>query len=143
MASDRRRMQELGKLGGLATAARRQAARQPREPLPWSLLELADRAGFTGESWARWRVWLKASEGMPLTPEELEVWRHHTGREHQEAGASRDCRHLPHRTHPRWSATRFHRHRKCQARRSRPVRCGHRGRGWFSRRGPEASSRRR
>ena len=56
-------------------------SRRPGEPLDWSLLALADRVGLVGESWRVGRVLLKASEGLALTPDEVVVFQHHTGRE--------------------------------------------------------------
>jgi hypothetical protein len=36
---------------------------------------------FKGETWDRWRVFLKALFGLPMDEAELEVYRHHTGRQ--------------------------------------------------------------
>ena len=65
----RRALRAAGKKGASSWWAKVATAKQPKEPLDWSLLELADRAGFTGPTWARWRVWLKVSAGLTLDPE--------------------------------------------------------------------------
>jgi hypothetical protein len=36
---------------------------------------------FKGDTWDRWRVFLKALFGLPMTDAEREVYRHHTGRQ--------------------------------------------------------------
>ena len=37
--------------------------------------------GFDKPSWARWRVFLTALFGLPMTPEQLGIFKHHTGRD--------------------------------------------------------------
>jgi len=46
---------------------------------------------FRGASWARWRVFLKALFGLPLTAGELEIFRHHTGRQMPPTGPFREA----------------------------------------------------
>ncbi len=69
-----------GRDAGRKGAEARWRKPRPGAPLPWSLLELADRAGLVGASWRVGRVLLKASEGLPLEPDELPIYEHHTGR---------------------------------------------------------------
>ncbi|HVH31872.1 MAG TPA: hypothetical protein VNA31_09460, partial [bacterium] len=73
-------LRRIASLGGRAKAAKQRAARARGEPVSWSLLELADRAGLVGQSWRAGRVLLKVSEGLPLEPDEVLVFQHHTGR---------------------------------------------------------------
>jgi hypothetical protein len=53
---------------------------------PISIIEaLADPSifgnmGFDAESWGPWRVFLTALFGLPMAPEQLEIFKHHTGR---------------------------------------------------------------
>ena len=79
MPSSRERMRELARLGGLAKAAQRRAARVV-QPFAGSVLDAMDVAGLTGPSWAAWRVLVKASFGLPLEPAELVTYQEHTGR---------------------------------------------------------------
>ena len=71
-------------------ASKRWSRPRPGQPLEWSLLELADRAGLVGESWRTGRVLLKVSAGLPLEPEELLTFQHHTGRERAPTAAPRE-----------------------------------------------------
>jgi len=77
----RERAAELGRLGGTAKAAKLAKLREPKGPLAWSLLDLADRAGLVGESWLAGRTLLKVSVAEPLTDAELAVFQACTGRE--------------------------------------------------------------
>src|SRR2546428_3175317 len=52
--------------------------------------DFADVLGFTGESWAAWKVYLKAAFALPMTPEELTVYAKHTGRSAPPASPSRE-----------------------------------------------------
>ena len=53
---------------------------------PITILEALDDAsmfgsmGFAAESWSRWRVFLTGLFGLPMAPEQLEIFKHHTGR---------------------------------------------------------------
>jgi hypothetical protein len=61
-------------------------AKKPAGAAPISILEalqddaLFGRMGFDAESWRPWRVFLTALFGLPMAPEQLEVFKHHTGR---------------------------------------------------------------
>ena len=63
------------------------ARRANKKPIAASnLIEALDNPalfggmGFEKPSWARWRVFLTALFGLPMTPEQLEIFRHHTAR---------------------------------------------------------------
>jgi hypothetical protein len=72
------RTKRAASLGGQTTAAQRRAARQP-----WcgTILDLMNLAGMVGESWRPWRSFWKACYAIPTTPDELAIFRQHTGRE--------------------------------------------------------------
>jgi hypothetical protein len=91
MASDRRHMRELGKLGGLAKAAKRRSARQPVEPYGEPFLAFVDAVGRGGPSRATWRVFWLAADGLPLSDAELVVFRRHTARQHAPTAPAREC----------------------------------------------------
>lgn len=63
----------------------RKAKKLANTDVPTILEALADRAlfggmGFDRPSWDRWRVFLTALFGLPMAPEQLEIFKHHTGR---------------------------------------------------------------
>lgn len=74
-------MRELGRRGGHARAAKLRALKAPPEPLGGTILAALERLGFSGVSWAAWRVFLKALFGLELTADELVVYRRHTARD--------------------------------------------------------------
>lgn len=72
------RAREAGRKGGKVSSGRRWGLNRPYEG---TIIDLADAAGLTGPSWAPWRVFLKATDGLPLSEEELVIFRRHTERE--------------------------------------------------------------
>ena len=72
------RTREAGRKGGFALTAQRRAKGGPFEG---TILDVMDIAGLTGSSWKAWRVFLKAVFALPMTAEELAVYRRHTDRE--------------------------------------------------------------
>jgi hypothetical protein len=65
---------------------RNPASKKKATAAPLSILEaledgaLFGRMGFDAESWTAWLVFLAALFGLPMTPEQLAVYRRHTGR---------------------------------------------------------------
>lgn len=46
---------------------------------------------FRGDSWAAWRVFLRALFGLEMSPEELEVYKEHTERDTPPASQAREA----------------------------------------------------
>lgn len=46
---------------------------------------------FRGPSWDRWKVFLAALFGLPMTTEQVEIFRHHTGRTTPPSAPAREC----------------------------------------------------
>lgn len=82
MATDERRahLKRIASLGGQAAKAARQAAKEPLPPYGDPFLTFLDAVGRGGPSRAAWRAYWKAVDGLPLEPEELSLFRLHTGR---------------------------------------------------------------
>src|SRR5437588_11421438 len=80
------------------SAAGRELARKSaaaRKPLPdpgtITILDLLKPWGLDGESWAAWRVFLKALYALPLDATELVVYQRHTGRTTPPVTPVREC----------------------------------------------------
>lgn len=72
------RTKALAVKGGKSRAAQR---RQARGPYEGSILDMMDACGLTGETWAAWRVYLKAVFALPMDADELVTFTRHTERE--------------------------------------------------------------
>jgi hypothetical protein len=69
---------EVGAKGGKATAVQRRA-----EKGPWTgtIIDLMDHAGMVGADWLPWRSFWKAVYALPMSDDELAIFRKHTRRE--------------------------------------------------------------
>lgn len=78
---DREHFREMGRKGGFARAANMRAAKAPAEPLNGTVLDaMRIIPGFEGASWDSWRTVLRALDGLPLEPGDLERWHELTQR---------------------------------------------------------------
>ena len=89
MSMDPKRAKELGRLGGLAKAAKRPKT----APAPYGapFLAFVEAIGRGGPSRATWRVFWKGADGLPLDDSELEVFKRHTARDRAPTEPAREC----------------------------------------------------
>lgn len=67
-----------GRKGGKVTAAQRG---RTKTPYRGTIIDLMDAAGCTGSSWLPWRAFWKGVYALPMTDEELAIFRRHTERD--------------------------------------------------------------
>ena len=87
----REHLRTIARKGGVARAAKQAAAKAPLGPYTGTFLDFLDAIGRGGESRAVWRVFWKAADGLPMTDEELEVFRLHTHRTHAPTTPASEC----------------------------------------------------
>jgi hypothetical protein len=81
---------ERGRVGGLALAAKRRAAREVR-PFPGTILDAMDAAGMSGPTWAPWRTWWRAVYALPMDEDDLILFRQCTWRNDPPVTAVREA----------------------------------------------------
>lgn len=89
-----RRARTLGRLGGLARAAKIRAAQEatlPPPPFPGSMLDMMDAAGLVGPTWDAWRTFWRAVFGLPMSEADRERFGLHTGRQAPPAASVREA----------------------------------------------------
>jgi len=88
MAITKKTAREIGRKGGLKSAAMRREKMAQRvmsdEPTALNVIDAMEDPRlfgeqFSGESWATWKVFLKGVFALPMTAEELEVFKRYTG----------------------------------------------------------------
>lgn len=88
---ERARLTAVGKRGAAIRWERERAKRLPAPPYAEPFLTFLDVTGRGGPSRAVWRVFWKAADGLPLEPDELTVYRLHTGRTTAPTIPAREC----------------------------------------------------
>src|SRR2546425_388511 len=80
-----------GRKGGSVTAAERRARQKAKTPYAHPFISFLGDVGRGGPTRAVWRVFWKCADGLALEPDEVEVFRLHTGRTTPPTAPAREC----------------------------------------------------